>query len=253
VNFYSREKEAALGAQLAEELLRRTTPLHSVVVSDFVEQIGRQLATQLPGAGISYKFTAITDDVSGPTHEPLSVPGGYIFVPASLILTARNEAECAGMLAHAMAHVAARHGTRQATHSELLHTASIPLVFAGGWTTMGADGQEAAVPISFLSFQRGYEAEADLLAVKMTSGAGYDPRALVSYISRTQPEDTARSKVFSPLPSRESRIAGMEKAIQELPPKTYSSGDEFQRIQREVRRLIPNQVRSAPSLLQPNK
>src|SRR6266513_3356115 len=81
VKFYSREKEAALGAQMAEEMLRRTTPLYSVVVSDFLEQIGRQLATQLPGAGPSYTFTAIADDVSGPTHEPLSVPGGYIFVP----------------------------------------------------------------------------------------------------------------------------------------------------------------------------
>jgi predicted Zn-dependent protease len=131
--------------------------------------------------------------------------------------------------------------------------ASIPLVFVDGWTDMGAGGNGQAVPISFLSFQRGYEAEADVLAVKMTSGAGYDPRALVRYIGRTQPEDTARSKVFSPLPSRDSRIADMEKAIQELPLKTYPSSDEFPRIQSEVRRLTPNQVRRAPSLLHPNE
>jgi predicted Zn-dependent protease len=143
------------------------------------------------------------------------------------------------MLAHAMAHVAARHGTRQATRGEVVHMASIPLVFVGGWTGMGAGGNRQAVPISFLSFQRGYEAEADMLAVKMTSGAGYDPRALVRYIGRTQPEDTARSKVFSSIPSRDSRIADMEKAIEELPLKTYPSSDEFPRIQSEVRRLTP--------------
>src|SRR5712691_13353766 len=79
VNFYSREKEAALGAQLAQEVRHRTTPLDSVVVRNFIEQIGRKLAAQLPAPGISYTFTAIADDVSGPTHEPLSVPGGFIF------------------------------------------------------------------------------------------------------------------------------------------------------------------------------
>jgi len=252
VNFYSRGKEAALGAQLAQEVRQRTTPLDSVVVRDFLEQIGRKLAAQLP-AGISYTFTAIADDMSGPTHEPLSVPGGYIFVSASLILTSQNEAECVGMLAHAMAHVAARHGTRQLTRAEVVHMASIPLVFVGGWTGMGAGGNGQAVPISFLSFQRGYEAEADVLAVKMTSGAGYDPRALVRYIGRMQPEDTAGSKGSSPLPSRDSRTADMEQAIQELPLKTYSSSEEFPRIQSEVRRLTPNQVHRAPSLLHPNE
>jgi predicted Zn-dependent protease len=208
-----------------------------------VEQIGRKLAAQLPDAAISYTFTVIADDASSPTHEPLSFPGGYIFVPTRLILTAHNEAEFAGMLAHAMAHVAERHGTRQATRGEVVHMSSIPLVFPlvfiGGWTGMGAGSEGHPIPISFLSFQRAYEAEADVLAIKMASGAGYDPRALVLYIGRVQPEDT-KSKVSSPLPSRASRIACMEKAIQELPPKTYSSGDEFLRIQGEVDRLTPN-------------
>jgi beta-barrel assembly-enhancing protease len=253
VNFYSREKEAALGAQLAQQLRQRTTPLDSVPVRGFVDQIGRKLAAQLPGAGISYTFTVVADDIGGSTHEPASVPGGYIFVPAVLILTVRDEAEFAGMLAHAMAHVAARHGTRQGSRGEMVNMANMPLVFAGGWTGLAGDGQEAAVPISFLTLQRAYEAEADVLAVKITSGAGYDPESLVRYISRTQTHDTPRSKVFSALPTRESRIAGMQKAIQELPPGTYSSSDQFPPIQREVRRLTPNKVRSAPSLLHPNE
>src|ERR1700682_2872657 len=73
VNLYNREKEAALGAQLAQEVRHRTTPLDSVVVREFLEQIARRLAPQLPDDGMSYTFTPIADDVSGPTHEPLSV------------------------------------------------------------------------------------------------------------------------------------------------------------------------------------
>jgi predicted Zn-dependent protease len=251
VNFYSREREAALGAQLAQQLRQRTTALDSVTVQDFVDQIGRKLAAHLPGAGISYTFAVVADEMGGSTHEPASIPGGYIFVPAVLILTARDEAEFAGMLAHAMAHVAARHGTRQANRGEMVNMANVPLVFAGGWTGLAGDGQEAAVPISFLTLQRAYEAEADMVAVKITSGAGYDPESLVRYISRTQTDDALRSKVFSALPMRESRIGGMHNAIPDLPPGTYSSSDQFPIIQREVHRLTPNHVRSVPSLLHP--
>ena len=106
------------------------------------------------------------------------------------------------------------------------------------------------MPLGFLSFQRAFEAEADAVAVQMTWSAGYDPRALVRYIGRVQP---AKPNAFSPLRSRESRIASMEKAIQELPLKSYLSGDEFPRIQGEVRRLTPNLVRRTPSLLHPNE
>jgi beta-barrel assembly-enhancing protease len=146
-----------------------------------------------------------------------------------------------------IAHVAARHGTRQATRAE---AAGVPLVFMGGWLGTAAGDNGQAVPLGFLSFQRAFEAEADAVAVNMAWSAGYDPRALARYIGRVQP---ARSNAFSPLRSRESRIASMEKAIQELPLKTYLSSDEFPRIQGEVRRLTPNQVRRVPSLLHPNE
>ncbi len=253
VNFYSKEKEAALGAQLAREVRQKTTPIDSAAVGDYVERVGRNLAAQLAKAGLTYTFTVVADDAGDPTNEPLSLPGGYIFVSASLILTAQNEAEFSGMLAHAMAHSAERHGTRQATRGEMVHMASSPSVLMGGWTGMGAGGNGRTVPISFLSFQRAFEAEADVLAVKITSGAGYDPSALVHYIRRMQPKGTDRSEVFSALPSRDSRIAGMERVIQELPPKTYSSTDAFVRIQDEVRLLKPNHVLRSPTLLRPNE
>jgi predicted Zn-dependent protease len=234
VNFYSRTKEAAIGAQLAQQERQRTTPLASDTVREYVELVGHKLAAELP---LSYTFEVVADVMGGPTHEPLSLPGGYIFVPASLILTARNEAEFAGMLAHAMAHCAERHGTRQATRGEIANLSNIPLIFIGG-------GAEPMGPVGFSSLQRRFEIEADALAVKMTASAGYDPEALVRYIARVQPGDTVRAS--SPMPTRESRLAAMEKAIQQLPTKIYSSADEFSRIQDEVRQVDP---RHPPSLI----
>jgi len=227
VSFYSVEKEAAIGASLARDVRQNTTAIESPAVRDYVQRIGGLLSAKV-SSPLRYKFSVIADDRGGPTHEPLSLPGGYIFVSSRLILTARNDAEFAGMLAHAMVHVAERHWSRQATRGEVANAASIPVIFMGGWIGMG-EGEESLVPIAFRSTQRRLEAEADVLAVKITSGAGYDPEALVGYIGRTQPAD-----------SRESRIAGMENAIRDLPAKDYSTGsaEELVRVQDELRRAI---------------
>ena len=237
VNFYSAEKEAALGARLSDEVRQKTTAIDSATLIDYVEKIGRQLAGPLPNQRFPYTFAVVADDLGGPTHEPASLPGGYVFVPAQLILAAQNEAAFAGMLAHAMAHIAERHGTRQATRSQLMNGSSASLVFLGGWMNLSGGGQ--AIPIGLLSFQRRFEIDADGLAAKLASGAGFDPEALVSYIRRVQPDDGDGADAFSPMPARRVRIASLEKAIQGLGQRVYvASGEEFGGIQEEVRRVL---------------
>src|SRR5260370_14565359 len=146
VNFYSKEKEAALGKTLAEDLSRQTTKLDNPEVQAYVERVGRQLAGHLPDTTWTFNFTVISDDLGGATHEPIAFPGGYIFVPASLILAAQNEAQFAGVLAHAIIPVAARHGTPSATRGEVASLATIPLIVTG--RTVG-DANEMLIPVGF--------------------------------------------------------------------------------------------------------
>lgn len=253
VNFYGKEKEAALGAQLAGEVRQKTTALDSAAAHDYLARLGARLIAQIPDTGFAFTFTVAADGADISTHEPLALPGGYIFVPGSLFFAAQDEAEFAGMLAHSIAHVAARHGTRQATRGEIVSIASVPLIFMGGWTGFAMQqGAATAVPLGFLRFQRTLELEADRLAIGMMAGAGCDPDALVRYIGRVQPPpDQTTSKLFSPLPERDERVAAMRQAIQELPPRAYSPGKEFPPIQDEVRRLTPNPAPRAPSLIRP--
>ncbi len=242
-NFYSLEQESALGASLAAEILRQATPLDSVPVRDFLNEIGSRLAAQIPAAPFPYTFTLIASDLNHLTHEPVAVPGGHIFVPAELILTAQDEAELAGMLAHAIVHVSERHYTRQATRAEIANQATIPLIFQGGWTGYGArQANTVLIPVGMLKFQRLAETEADALAILITHGAGFDPLALVRYIVRVQgAEPGTVGRVFGALPPTEERVSLMETAIQALTPRTYTTLDpsEFGRIQAEVRRLAP--------------
>jgi predicted Zn-dependent protease len=229
-NLYSRQKEEALGAQLAQQVRRSAAPLDSSAALGYVQRLGDKLAAQLPEPRFPFTFALTASDQSNVLHEPLSLPGGYIFVPASLFLAAQDEAEFAGMLAHAMAHVADRDGTRGASRGVLGQMSTIPLIFYGGWTGYGARQASAtAIPVAFVQFERQYEQDADLLAVKLTAAAGYDPQALVRYFTRVWPDDAKDSNL------RDARIAAMRTAIQQLAP--VPATDEFHTIQEQSRGL----------------
>jgi predicted Zn-dependent protease len=161
---FSREKEAALGAGIAADIRETKTPIESAIVQQYIERIGRRLSAQLPDFPHPFTFGVIApDNIS--YREAMAIPGGYVFIPAHLILAARDEMEIAKIMAHAMAHLSERHFMMR-----VANTASIPLIFMGGW--MGYGGY--AVPRGLQSEHQRWEAEADAIAVKVTTAAGFD-------------------------------------------------------------------------------
>ena len=210
VNFYSIDKESALGGQLAGAYRGAHPPLDSAMVRDYVEQVGQSLLRALPQGSpfLPYHFE-VTADSTGTFLEPTAFPAGAIFIPAGLILETRDEAEFAGTLAHAMAHVLGRHYTREETRS----------------------GIDQSIGAALFQFHASLESEADRIAVGLTSTAGYDPRGLERFIAREQ-SDTGQPS----LPSRDARVVAIEQAVQALPQQNTPSPD-FVRMQEEVRRL----------------
>lgn len=249
VDFYPKEREAALGAQFADEVRKPYTIVESAAVRGYVERIGQRLAAQLAQDDIAWTFDVIACNSApsaNPTHEPLSLPGGYVFVPSGLFLAAQDEAEFAGMVAHAIAH-AARHGIRQAADRRLVNVGSVPMVFLGGWSTVC--GGDPVVPVAYLGSARQYELHADKMATRMMAGAGFDPAGMLRYIERRQTDAAGQAAKFSPLPPREIRIAGLAQAIEALGAGSYSASGDFSRIQEEIRRMTSRPAR-APSLRQ---
>src|SRR4030081_3839977 len=126
VNFYSLEKEIAIGKGLAQEVERQAKIINDPVISEYVNRIGQNLVRN-SDAKVPFTIKVIdSEDVNA-----FALPGGFFFVNSGLILKADNEAELAGVMSHEIAHVAARHGTRQATRRERANIASIPLIFMG--------------------------------------------------------------------------------------------------------------------------
>ena len=128
VNFYSLEKEIALGKQVAQEVERQAKLVDDPVIAEYVNRVGQNLVRN-SDAKVPFTIKVIDSE----EVNAFALPGGFFFVNSGLILKADNEAELAGVMAHEIAHVAARHGTRQATRGTIVNYASIPLIFVGGW------------------------------------------------------------------------------------------------------------------------
>jgi beta-barrel assembly-enhancing protease len=259
LNFYSVEKEMALGKQLAAEVARQAKIVDDPIVSEYINRLGQNLARN-SDAKVPFSFKIIEDD----NLNAFALPGGYIFVNAGLVKIADEEDELAAAMAHEIAHVAARHLTCRATENQLARLGTIPLaVILGGWGGYAArQAANAAIPMTFLSFTRHDESEADFLGVQYMWAAGYDPNGAVSIFEkmesmrRSQPGAVAR--LFATHPMDTDRITQTEKEIDAILPAkpeyvVTSSGykemrDRLMTFDKNKKPVDPNrpQLRRAP-------
>src|ERR1700689_350750 len=206
VNFYSLEKEIAIGKQMAQQVERQAKIIDDPTIAEYVNRVGQNLVRN-SDAKVPFTIKVIdTEDVNA-----FALPGGFFFVNSGLILKADSEAELAGVMAHEIAHVAARHGTRQATRGEIANLATIPLIFMGGWTGYGIrQAASLVLPMSYLTFSREFESEADMLGFHYMYKTGYDPGAFVDFFEKIESLEKKKpgtmAKVFSTHPPPDARI-----------------------------------------------
>ena len=218
VNFYSIEKEVALGKQLSAQLEQTSKFITDPVVTEYVNRIGQTIVRN-SDAKVPFVIKVVDDD----QINAFALPGGFFYVNSGLILAADNEAELAGVMAHEIAHVAARHATKNATRSDILNLASIPLIFVGGpagYAVRQVAG--LAVPLSFLKFSRNAEREADLLGLEYEYASGYDPQAFVQFFEKLQLKEKQKhgflAKTFSTHPMTEDRVKAAQEEISKYLP-----------------------------------
>ena len=218
MNFYSLEKEIALGKSLAQDVERYSKIIDDPVVSEYVNRVGQNLVRN---SDAKVPFTIKLIDSR--QVNAFALPGGFFFVNSGLFLRAESESELAGVMAHEIAHVAARHGTKRATKGQVLNLATIPLIFMGGWTGFGIrQAAGFAIPITFLRFGRKAEAEADFLGLQYLYKAGYDPTSSIDFFEKMKADEKRKpgtmSKLFSSHPPHGARITKIQKLIDELLP-----------------------------------
>jgi predicted Zn-dependent protease len=218
INFISFDKEIAMGRQLAAEIERQVKLIEDPTINEYVNRVGQNLVRN-SDAKVPFTIKVVESD----EINAFALPGGFFYVNSGLILAADDESELAGVMAHEIAHVAARHGTEQASKAELVQFASIPLIFMGG--VGGFALRQAAgflIPMQFLQFSRKDESEADYLGLQYLYKTGYDPGAAVSFFEKLQAKESAKpgsvSKMFSTHPPTGDRIENTKKNIELILP-----------------------------------
>ena len=219
-DFYSIEYDIALGKQLSQEVEKSAKFIDDPVITEYVNRVGQNLVRN-SDAKVPFTIKVIDSDVV----NAFALPGGFFYVNSGLILHADEESELAGVMAHEIAHVCARHGTRQQTKSTIVQLASIPAMIFIPYSWAGYaiyQGMNFAIPLTFLKFSRGDEAEADYLGLQYMYKAGYDPNSFVSFFEKVQADEKKQPgtipKVFSTHPPTPDRIENIQKEIATILP-----------------------------------
>jgi hypothetical protein len=218
VNFYSIEKEIALGKQLAQEVERQAKVIDDPIIAEYVNRVGQNIVRN-SDAKVPFTIKVLDSE----EVNAFALPGGFFFVNSGLILKADNEAELAGVMAHEIAHVALRHGTKQATRGELAQIGLIAASIATGYGWTGYAIRQLgslAIPITFLQFSKTMEREADYMGLQYLYKSGYDPTAFVDFFEKIQTLEKKKpgtmSKVFASHPPTDDRIVNSQREIQKI-------------------------------------
>ena len=185
-NWVSLEKEIAIGAQVAAQFEQTARLIEDPVVSEYVDRVGQNIVKH-SDAKVPFHIKVVdTDEVNA-----FAFPGGYFYVNKGLILAADNEAELAGVMAHEISHVCARHATERMSKAQYIQIAAIPALFVGGyWTQMAIqNGLGLGINLELLGITRESEKEADQLGIQYLWNSGYDPNAFVAFFEKLQEQE----------------------------------------------------------------
>jgi predicted Zn-dependent protease len=219
IDFYSLQKEVALGQQLASQVDQQGKFIDDPVITEYVNRVGQNLVLH-SDAKVPFTIKVLdSDDVNA-----FALPGGFFYVNKGLILAADNEAEIAGVMAHEIGHVAARHGVEQASKAQIANLAIIPLIFmTGGLAYVLYNAANIALPLAFLKFSRGMESEADMLGSEYAWAAGYDPNYLVTFFEKIEKKERSKpgtlSKLFGTHPPTPDRVEKVKALIARFPDR----------------------------------
>lgn len=236
----SQEKEIQLGRQLALEVEQQAKLVDDELVTEYVNRVGQNIVLH-SDAKIPFTIKVIDSD----EVNAFALPGGFFFVNRGLILAADNESELAGVMAHEIAHVAARHAMENQGKAQAMNYGMLAgIIFGGGIvSTVLQNGGGILGALGMLKFTRGAEEEADRLGVQYLYASGYDPTGMATMFeklaSQNKKKPSTLQKLFSSHPQSLERRDASLALVARFPEKEeyIISTSEFQRVKSHLMRL----------------
>jgi predicted Zn-dependent protease len=236
----SRDKEMQIGRQLALEVEQQSKMVEDPVITEYVNRVGQNVVLH-SDAKIPFTIKVIDSD----EVNAFALPGGFFFVNKGLILAAENESELAGVMAHEIAHVAARHAMENQGKGAALQYGMLAGIIFGGpiASTVLQNGGGILGALSMLKFSRGAEEEADKLGVQYLYAAGYDPQGMSTMFEKLASQNKKKpgtlAKLFSSHPQSLDRRDSSLALVARFPEKEeyVISTSEFQRVKGHLMRI----------------
>jgi len=236
----STEKEVKIGRELAAEVDRQAKFIDDPLITEYVNRVGQNIVLH-SDARIPFTIKVIDSD----EVNAFALPGGFFYVNKGLLLVADNEAEVAGVMAHEIAHVAARHSVENQTKASLLEYLEMGTsIFLGGIPGMIYQNTAGLGLLgAFMKFSRSAESEADKLGVQYMYAAGYDPGAMSTMFEKLEAKNKKKpgliARAFASHPAPPDRRAAAIALAARFPEheEYVISTSEFQRVKSRLLRL----------------
>ena len=236
----SKEKEVQVGRQLALEVEQQAKLVDDEIVTEYINRVGQNIVLH-SDAKVPFTIKVIdTDEVNA-----FALPGGFFFVNKGLILAADNESELAGVMAHEIAHVCARHAMEnQGKATAINYGTFAAIIFGGGIvSTIAQNGGGILGALGMLKFSRGAEEEADRLGVQYLYASGYDPTGMATMFEKLASQNKKKpgtlAKLFASHPESLDRRDTSLALVARFPEKDeyIISTSEFQRVKAHLLRI----------------
>ncbi len=230
------ESEASIGATEHQKIVAEYGLYQDQRLQNYVTSIGQRIVPFTERGDVEYKFFLLDSD----TVNAFALPGGFVYVTRGILGLANSEAELAGVIAHEIGHVTARHSAERYSRG---------VVTALGTSVLGAvlDNASAAKALNTgadlytRSYSRGQESEADTLGIRYLSRAGYDTFAMARFMQSMQLESQYQSQVsgkqappafLSTHPDTGDRVASTSQIAGTYPanPNAVDNRDEYLRM-----------------------
>lgn len=236
----SQEKEMQIGRQLAMEVERQAKLIDDPVITEYINRVGQNIVLH-SDAKVPFTIKVIDSE----EVNAFALPGGFFFVNKGLILAADNEAELAGVMAHEIAHVTARHAMENQGKGAFINYASLAGMIFGGAIVGGVlqNGGGILAGLAQLKFSRGAEEEADNLGLQYLYASGYDPTGMSTMFEKLASQNKKKpgtiSKLFSTHPQAANRRDTSLQLVARFPEKEeyIISTSEFQRVKGHLFKL----------------
>lgn len=236
----SQEKEMQIGRQLSLEIEQQIKLVDDPMVTEYVNRVGQNIVLH-SDAKVPFTIKVIDSD----EVNAFALPGGFFYVNRGLILAADNESELAGVMAHEIAHVAARHAMENQGKGSLIQVGLLAGILMTGGVAGGILQNTAGLTqlLAFFKFSRSAEEEADRLGVQYLYAAGYDPRGMSTMFEKLASQNKKKpgtlSKLFTSHPQSLDRKESSDNLVARFPerPEYIISTSEFQRVKSHLMRI----------------